>query len=179
MILYVVNEMWKEVGRVFYTVIHYAAWVSLKPLVSKISCSSSSALGPGSALKIGMIEALLPRSQCITKRVQLLWPHPQVRTAWHYGLLWLESPFGARTAHQCKKLGRVVTVILSTVVQLRHSCQISRPRYWNFIAVLFFFFFWKPRYRCFYHSTVPIYTGSIRCYVLNKLDASSNGVYAV
>ena len=83
------------------------------------------------------------------------------------------SPYRARTAHQRKQLSRVVTVILSTVVGFfSYVTVVEELQPTSILKFHRWTVFWKPRYRCFY-------TGSIRCYVLNKLDASSNGIYAL
>ena len=83
------------------------------------------------------------------------------------------SPYRARTAHQRKQLSRVVTVILSTVVGFfSYVTVVEELQPTSILKFHRWTVFWKPRYRCFY-------TGSIRCYILNKLDASSNGIYAL
>ena len=162
--------MWKEVGRVFHTVIHYAAWVSLKPLVSTISCSIVFSAGARFSVEngCGWSVAAAVTMHYETGPASLATP----RSSWHFsGLLLLESlrTGHARRTNASSLAGLLLSTVIGffsyvTVVEELQPTSILKFHRWTV--------FWKPRYRCFY-------TGSIRCYVLNKLDASSNGVYAV
>ena len=85
-------------------------------------------------------------------------------------VMWLESLVPGTHGANVSSLAGLYTEYSLWFLQLRHCCRRTSADLDIEISSLDGFM--KARYCCFY-------TGSIRCYVLNKLDASSNGIYAL